>query len=161
MKIDREYVAEKVQETLGETKEIEREYLKRVTTGFIERMLLQSRGFWKNYGMYWWNMQDVLKNYAPREYREFIQAIGGEDEIGKDDEIKKQYDYGSDMYNWVAAQLYIQDRADSMQLGDENSHAYEVPDGDIRSYIPGTGFVDEATSSSCTTIGRMLNQSTR
>lgn len=143
MKIDREFVVEKAQETLRKTKETEQQYLRRVTPGFIQKVLLQTIDFWKNFGMYWWNAQEILKQYAPRQYRNFLSAVGGEEAIGKDDEIKKQYDYGSDMYNWVAAQLYIQDRADQMEMGDENGHEHETPEGDIRLYVPGTGFVNE------------------
>jgi hypothetical protein len=93
--------------------------------------------------MYWWNVQEIFKNYAPKEYRKFLDFVGGEEMIGRDEEIREQYDYGSDMYNWVAAQLYINGRADQMELGDEYSHEHETPEGDSRMYKPGIGFVDE------------------
>jgi len=105
------------------------------------RLRLAAR--WKNYGMYWWNLQDIIKNYAPKDYRDYVRAVGGEDEFGRDDEIKKMYDYGSDMYNWVAAHWYLEYRVSLYQFGAENAHDHFTEDGDHRQYVPGVGFVDE------------------
>lgn len=143
MRIDKEFVVEEAQRILEENKETQLQFLERVVPGFIKDVLLQGPDYWKNYGMYWWNLQDILKNYAPKEYREYVRAVGGEDEFGADDEIKKEYDYGSDMYNWVAAHWYLEYRVNSYQLGAENAHDHFTEDGDHRQYVPGVGFVDE------------------
>jgi len=86
--------------------------------------------------MYWWNLQDILKNYAPSEYRNYVRAVGGEDEFGADEEMKKAYDYGSDVYNWVAALTYRAYREESWQFGASNTHEYMTDDGEVRQYGP-------------------------
>jgi hypothetical protein len=143
MRIDKTVVVEEAERILEENKETQLQFLERVVPGLIKEVLLQDPDYWKNYGMYWWNLQDIRKNYAPKEYRAYVRATGGEDEFGADEEIKKEYNYGTDMYNWVAAHLYVDYRVKSYQFGAGNAHQHTTEEGDIRQYVPGVGFVDE------------------
>ena len=136
MRINKEFVVEEAQRILEENKETQLRFLERVVPGFIKDELLQYPDYWKNYGMYWWNLQDILKNYAPSEYRNYVRAVGGEDEFGADEEMKKAYDYGSDVYNWVAALTYRAYREESWQFGASNTHEYMTDDGEVRQYGP-------------------------
>jgi len=141
--MNKEVVVEEAQRILEENKETQLQFLERAVPRFIKDELLQEWDYWKNFGMYWWNLQDILKNYAPREYREYVRAVGGEDEFGADEDMKKAYDYGSDMYNWVAALTYRDYREESWQFGASNTHEHMTEDGELRQYVPGVGFIDE------------------
>ncbi len=117
-------------------------FLQRVTPKLIETLKKQLPDFWKNYGPYWWNLASVLKVHAPRPYREYVDMCGGEDVFGADEEIKKRYDYGTDLLNWAAAQMYLDIRSNEYGLGADNPHQIQDEKGEDRLYIPGIGYLD-------------------
>jgi len=140
--IPKEYVREESKKVLRTTNETEKEFLERVMPKFIEFLKEQSPTFWKNYGMYWYNLKELMKNYAPKQYREYVRFVGGEDNLGNDIETGKEYDYGSDIDNWTSAQLYLMQRAENFELGDDNLHLVTDEDWETKIYDPEVGFIN-------------------
>jgi len=129
-------------DTVSEEKS-ESDFLKAAVPGVVTFLKTQPADFWKNYGMYWWNMMNVLKAHDPKAFREYAEEQGGESTFGGDPDMQKKYDYGSDAMNFVAAQMYLEDRSQSFGLGADTPHFDEDIDGNERSYIPSVGFIDE------------------
>jgi hypothetical protein len=136
--IDRDAVVKEVSKVLEDKGESEMQFLQRACPATVKWLRTVAPDFWRNYGPYWWNMREVLTHHAPREMREYATALAEE---SSDDETREQFDYGSDVGNYVAAQMYLEHRAATGQLGADTSHI--VND---REYIPGVGFVDEDAS---------------
>ncbi len=88
--------------------------------------------------MYWYNLQDLIRLYAPNEYRSYADYIGGEELFGLDSEIKKEYDMGTEFHNWIAAQFYLEIRIATMEFG-ISPHQHEDANGEIFEYITGVG----------------------
>ncbi len=143
MMIPKEFVTEKSHQILEERGETELKFLSSAVPAFVKDLLTKAPDFWKNFGMYWWNLMAVMENYAPREFRQYAQMVGGQEQFGRDDEIRREYDYGTDMFNWVAAMLYLEFRIESYQLGADNPHYVTDEYGNERAYIPSVGFVNE------------------
>ena len=119
----------------------ENEYLDLMAKN-ISRDLGHERDYWRNYGPYWWNLADVLRGYAPKEWRLFMSyAEDGAD--GNDEEVKSLYDYGSEILNIVVAQMYLLRRAANFELGGRNVHYVEsMKDDEGHPYRPGLGYLD-------------------
>lgn len=143
MRLEQSFVEGEAVKILSEGNTTELQYLLSVVPTFVKEVLRQSPDTWKIYGCYWWNLQELIRNYAPKQYRVFIQFVGGEDAIGTNEEIKKEYDCESDMNNWVAAQMYVEYRAEARQLQDP-LHKFVYRDGRTRDYNPAIGFMSEA-----------------
>jgi hypothetical protein len=140
--IDRETVQEELDNNLTETSQSEAQLVRRVAEAIVRLLKENSPDYWKNYGAYWWGLQEVLKHHAPRAYREWVEATGGNGAIGSDPEMQKAHDYGSDGLNITAAQMYLLMRAEEGNMGADAPHVVTL-DGDDRLYIPGVGFVDD------------------
>lgn len=140
--IPKELVQQEATEVLEEQELTELTFLNGVAKTTISFLKSETPDFWKNYGMYWWNMMEILKQHDPRGFREYAAMVGGEQVFGKDEEMRKKYDYGSDALNWIAAQMYLEERAES-GLGPETPHYHVDEDENERAYIPSVGFVDE------------------
>lgn len=140
--IDRATVQDELNENLEGSGESEAQFVRRVAEAVIGSLKKESPDYWRNYGAYWWGLQEVLKHHAPRAYREWVEQTGGNGAIGADPEMQKAHDYGTDGMNLTAAQIYLMMRAEERALGADNPHQVRLPDGDERLYIPGVGFVD-------------------
>lgn len=140
MKLEKVFVSQKALEVLETNATTELNFLSKAIPVLVTDILMQSPETWKWYGCYWWNLQEVIRQHAPREYRDYIRYLGGEDAIGKDDEVKAIYDYGSDMNNWIAAQIYLEYRAELHQIHDP-LHVFVSNDGRTRDYNPDIGFM--------------------
>jgi hypothetical protein len=141
--IEKKFVEKEARKILKDQNTTERTFLSQSAPKLVNNVLLkQPHDFWNNFGMYWWNLETILREYAPKDFRKFVQSIGGEDFLGRDDDTKKQYDYGTDMFNWVAALSYLEWRADNYQTGGGNVHTTTDNKGNERDYVPSIGFVD-------------------
>ena len=136
--IDKQYVENETRDILSR-KGNESEFLATAAKDQIQ-WLREEPMRWKWYGPYWFNLADVLKRYAPKEFHDFMRAQGSEVEEF-DEDIKKRYDFGSDMNNWVAALTYLDVRAESYEINSP-THLVEDEEGNERSYTMDSGFTE-------------------
>jgi hypothetical protein len=138
--LDQQYIEKQANKILEQEKTTEMQFLQRAVPVCIDWLMKQQPDYWKNYGMYWFNFRDVLENHDPKKFREFLTYVGA-DNLEKDDEIKKEFDYGKDIYNWTAAQLYLEQRINTYQIGADNPHEYFDENEEIKYYDPSVGFL--------------------
>ena len=140
--IDREYVAEKVKRIISESSS-EADYVKKAAHVVTSLLLDSPQALaWTVYGVYWLNLRDVLIRHVPVSF-ETLKKCAGDDLIAfGDEDLKKKYDYGSDIANLTAADLYLLQRAASYELTN-GYHDVEDVDGTIRPYRTDVGFADQ------------------
>ena len=126
---------------LTKVKKSENEFLPEALLGCLASLRKNSRQFWRNYGPYWWNMMKLMDKYCHQQFLDYGERMGGVEAFHYDQEIAAQFDYHSDILNYIAAQMYLEMRAKGMGLGDDNPHEIEVEDM-VKHYIPGIGFID-------------------
>jgi hypothetical protein len=140
--LDQSFIEKEANKILESKSQNENQFLKEAVPNCIDWLMKQTQDFWKNYGMYWFNFQDVLQNHDPRKFREFLQFVG-EDSLGNDEDMKKEFDYGRDIYNWTAAQLYLEQRFNEMKIGADTPHEYFTDGEETKQYDPSIGFITE------------------
>ncbi|MGA7161998.1 MAG: hypothetical protein WBZ48_13435 [Bacteroidota bacterium] len=140
MKFGHKLIKEKGNEILQKQSCTEIEFLQRVIPIFAKDLLEKGQNYWTEFGMYWYNLQDVIRHYAPKEYRSYADYIGGEELFGADSKIKKEYDMGTEFHNWIAAQFYLDIRFATMEFGN-SPHQHEDADGEIFEYVTGVGII--------------------
>jgi len=138
----KEEVQAKVEEILTSQQTTPYKFLTSATKNCIGFLLEQGQNYWQNFGAYWYGLSDVLKNYAPKEYRQYVQAVRIDEGIIYED-VKKLFDYGSDMENWVAALEYLEYRHSTQELNGE--HQYIEHDDEMKEFSLLSGFVDIPT----------------
>lgn len=139
--IQQKYIEEQSAKILEDQKKSETQFLREAVPNLLNWLMTQPPEFWKSYGMFWFNLQDVLQNHAPQKYREYVAYVG-EDNFGKDDDIKKEFDYGSDINNWTAALIYLEQRINDYRVGVDEPHDYFDKNEEIKHYDPSIGFID-------------------
>jgi hypothetical protein len=92
----------------------------------------RSYNLYKQSGPYWENLNVILKKYSPELYKEYERIVGPFSFTNT--KVKKEYDYGEDTLNLVAALIYMEIRNESLQDPDK-VHYIEI-DGDDIPYIP-------------------------
>ena len=141
--IQDEMVQEQAKEILENAGESELVFLRRAVPDFVDFLCTKEPDYWKNYGMYWFNLKDVIQHHDPKAYRKLVEHVAGEENLPTDEKMKKEFDYGSDINNWVAAHEYMNQRAEGYENGAGNAHHYYGENDIVRLYDPSKGFIDE------------------
>ena len=141
--LEQKYVEKQAINILEEKGQTELQFLRDAAPNLIKWLMQQPADYWKNYGMYWFNLAEVLRNHDPKGWRAFLEYIGGEDSLNEDEDVKKEFDYGSDIYNWTAAAMYLDSRIDQYKEGADNPHDYFDDNEEARPYDPSVGFIGE------------------
>jgi hypothetical protein len=140
--IPREDVQTEAHNILTEQNTTEYKFLVENSKKMIEFLKEKAPNFWQNFGAYWFNFAGVLQNYSPREFRDYVKSVGIDiEEV--DEQIKKDFDYGSDINNWIAGMEYLQQRVAMQELNGEPQEI-EV-NGEVKYYSPAKGFIEEET----------------
>lgn len=124
---------------LVDQKTIEPVFLEKVTKSQIEYLFTRGWNYWQNYGAYWYNFSDVLNKYAPKEFREYARAANIDLENVNED-VKKVFDFGSDMNNWVAGMEFLEWRYSMQELNGE--HQWIEMNGDLKEFSLISGFIE-------------------
>lgn len=139
----KESVEEEAKEVLERVAKPEAAFLAQNTRRVLAWLDESPMDSWNAFGPYWWNLADVLKNHAPREYREFLTRVGELGPQGEDEDIKKKFDYKNDLLNITAALMYLEERSNEMSTGASIPHLVEDENGEEKQYIPSRGFIEE------------------
>ncbi|MDA0867247.1 MAG: hypothetical protein O2890_12695 [Cyanobacteria bacterium] len=89
---------------------------------------------WKRFGPYWPGVKELLDEYAP--------GNSLTPSWGEVPDYLQPYNYKADALNLLAAVLYLNRDGDYVNAVEDHPHSIEMPNGDIRLYVPGSGLLD-------------------
>lgn len=90
---------------------------------------------WKRFGPYWPAVQELLEEYAPGN-----NLTGAWGEVP---DYLQHYNYQADALNLLAAMSYLnRDGEEYVNAVEDHPHSIELPNGEQRLYVPGSGLLD-------------------
>jgi hypothetical protein len=141
--ISKSCVQKEAKRVIRKSRKSVEEFLSEACRTVLEWLNEQPHHGWYSFGPYWWNLRDVLKNHAPKEFLQFVAHAREEESVGEDSSVKSRYDYGRDLLNYAAALMYLEERVNDVTLDTGVPHLVENENGEEKQYVASIGFIED------------------